>query len=70
MTSHTSFTRKSSEYDLCYLKGLNPGVINFISKLNMIVRMSVVLKGLFLTVTVSTTCAVVTVVILTTAQMT
>ena len=32
--------------------------------------MNVVLKGLFLTVTVSTTCAVDTIAILTTAQMT
>ena len=38
----------------------------------MIVRMNVVLKGLFLTVTVSTTCAVdiIALAILTTAQMT
>ena len=57
---------------ICIVKGLNPGVINFVSKLNMIVRMNVVLKGLFLTVTVSTTCAVDTIAlaILTTAQMT
>ena len=50
---------------------MNPGVINFVSKLNMIVRMNVVLKGLFLTVTVSTTCAVDTIAlaILTTAQV-
>ena len=55
---------------ICVVKGLNPGVINFASKLNMIVRMNVVLKGLFLTVTVSTTCAVDTIAILTTAQLT
>ena len=55
---------------ICVVKGLNPGVINFISKLNMIVRMTVVLKGMFLTVTVSTTRAVITAAILTIAQMT